>query len=46
MKLQGLFALGLISQNLENMSIETVIKKNKEEVDGGTTCLQFIRWIF
>ena len=38
----GLFALGLISQNLENMGIETAIEKNQEDVDAATTCLQFI----
>ena len=41
---QGLFALGLLSKNLEDIGIETIIEKdeNKEEMDAGTTCLQFI----
>ena len=41
---QGLFALGLLSQNLESIGIETAIVKeeNQEEEDAGTTCLQFI----
>ena len=42
---QGLFALGLISQNLENIGIETAIEKDEnedEEQDAGSTCLQFI----
>ena len=41
---QGLFALGLISQNLENIGIETAIEKdeNEEEKDAASTCLQFI----
>ena len=40
----GLFALGLISQNLEELGIETAIEKeeNKEEEDAGAACLQFI----
>jgi hypothetical protein len=41
----GLFALGLISQNLENLGIETAIEKNDDEnddKDAGTTCLEFI----
>ena len=42
---QGLFALGLLSQNLEAMGIETVIEKNdniEDEEDESTTSLQFI----
>ena len=42
----GLFALGLISQNLEEIGIETSIEKTdnpeKEEEDAGSACLQFI----
>jgi hypothetical protein len=42
----GLFALGLISQNLENIGIETAIEKDdnqeEEEEDAGAACLQFI----
>ena len=42
----GLFALGLISQNLEEIGIETAIEKDenqgKEEEDAGSACLQFI----
>ena len=42
----GLFALGLISKNLEEIGIETAIEKNenqeKEEQDAGSACLQFI----
>ena len=40
----GLFALGLIAQNLEDLGIETAIEReeNDEEEDAGTTCLQFI----
>jgi len=42
---QGLFALGLLSQNLEALGIETVIEKNdniEDEEDESTTSLQFI----
>ena len=41
---QGLFALGLLSKNLEKLGIETAIEKddNKEEEDAAATCLQFI----
>ena len=42
---QDLFALGLLSQNLEDEGIETVIEKennDEDELDAGTTCLQFI----
>ena len=42
---QGLFALGLISNNLENIGIETAIEKDEnteEEQDAALTCLQFI----
>ena len=42
----GLFALGLISQDLENIGIETAIEKDVEQVnedeDSGAACLQFI----
>ena len=42
----GLFALGLISKNLEDIGIETAIEKDvnqsKEEEDAGSACLQFI----
>ena len=42
----GLFALGLVSENLEKIGIETAIEKNenqeKEEEDDGVACLQFI----
>ena len=40
----GLFALGLIANNLENIGIETLIDKNdsKDGDDEATTCLQFI----
>ena len=42
----GIFALGLISQNLENIGIETAIEKNSSQGDGeedaGAACLQFI----
>ena len=42
----GLFALGLISKNLEEIGIETAIEKNenqeKEKQDAGSACLQFI----
>ena len=41
----GLFALGLISQNLEEIGIETAIEKDgnqgKEDEDAGSACLQF-----
>ena len=41
---QGLFALGLISQNLESIGVETVIEKEdkEDEQDSGATCMQFI----
>ena len=40
---QGLFALGLISQNLESLGIETAIdKSNDDKEDEGLTSLQFI----
>ena len=37
----GLFALGLIAHNLEELGIETAIEKeeNKEEEYAGTSCL-------
>ena len=40
----GLFALGLISQNLENLGIETAIENNQDlnEQDNDSTSLQFI----
>ena len=42
----NLFALGLLSTNLQSMGIETAIEKseedNSDEQDAGTTCLQFI----
>ena len=42
----GLFALGLISQNLEELGIETAIEKDssqkEEEEDASAACLQFI----
>ena len=40
----GLFALGLISNNLEKLGIETAIEieQNQDEPDAGSTCLQFI----
>ena len=40
----GLFALGLISNNLEKLGIETAIEidQNQDEQDAGSTCLQFI----
>ena len=40
----GLFALGLISQNLENLGIETAIESNQDlnEQDNDSTSLQFI----
>ena len=41
---QNLFALGLISTNLENMGIETAIEKNSDDdkEDEGLTSFQFI----
>ena len=41
---QGIFALGLLSNNLEKLGIETAIEKdeNKEEEDAAATCLQFL----
>ena len=40
---QGLFALGLLANILEQNGTEVVIENdNKEEADAGTTCLQFI----
>ena len=41
---EGLFALGLLSQNLENLGIETAIEKNanSNEQDNDSTGLQFI----
>ena len=41
---QGLFALGLLSQSLENLGIETAIEKdqNLNEQDNDSTSLQFI----
>jgi hypothetical protein len=41
---EGLFALGLISQNLEGLGIETAIEKdqNPNELDNDSTSLQFI----
>jgi len=41
---EGLFALGLLSQNLENLGIETAIEKdeNPEEVNSDLTSLQFL----
>ena len=41
----NLFALGLLSNNLQQLGIETAIEKgegNNDEQDAGTTCLQFI----
>ena len=40
----GLFALGLLSQNLEGIGIETAIEKDvgEDEQDASATCLQFI----
>ena len=39
----GLFALGLISQNLENLGITTAIdKSNQDDADEGLTALQYI----
>ena len=42
---QNLFALGLLSNNLEQLGIKTAIEKdegNEDKQDAGTTCLQFI----
>ena len=41
---QQIFALGLISQTLENMGIETVIESDSNNDDGeeGATSLQFL----
>ena len=42
---QNLFALGLLSDNLQQLGIETAIEKNEgneDEQDASTTCLQFI----
>ena len=41
---QDLFALGLLSSNLEKLGIETAIEKEgiEDDQDAGTTCLQFI----
>ena len=41
---EGLFALGLLSQNLEDLGIETAIEKNQNqnEQDNDSTSLQFI----
>ena len=41
---QGLFALGLLSKNLEDLGIETAIEKDGKEdgFDAATTALQFI----
>jgi hypothetical protein len=41
---EGLFALGLLSQNLEGIGIETAIEKDvsEDEKDAAATCLQFI----
>ena len=41
---QGLFALGLISQSLENMGVETLIENDSTNDDGdeGLTSLQFL----
>ena len=41
---RGFFALGLLSQNLEDIGIETAIEKetNDDEQDASATCLQFI----
>jgi hypothetical protein len=42
----GLFALGLLANNLKNIGIETLIdlneNGNKEEIDEAITSLQFI----
>ena len=41
---KGLFALGLISQNLEDIGVETAIEKNSDNDEGeeGLTSMQFI----
>ena len=42
---EGLFALGLISKNLEDLGIETAIEKNineKDEYESSTTFLQYL----
>ena len=41
---EGLFALGLLSQNLEGLGVETAIevKKNPETQEADLTSLQFI----
>ena len=41
---QGLFALGLLSKNLEDLGIETAIEKNENpgEQNADLTCLQFL----
>ena len=41
---KGLFALGLISQNLEDIGVETAIEKDsdKDEGEEGITSFQFI----
>ena len=41
---KDIFALGLISENLEKMGVETAIEKdtNNDEVDASSTCLQLI----
>ena len=41
---QGLFALGLIAENLKSIGVEAAIEKEtkEDEQDAGTTCLQFI----
>jgi len=41
---EGLFALGLLSQNLENLGIETAIEKdeNPEELNSDLTSLEFL----
>ena len=39
---EGLFALGLISQSLEDIGVETAIEKKSEDEDAGTTSLQFL----
>ena len=42
---QNLFALGLLSDNLQQLGIETAIEKNEgneDDQDASTTCLQFI----
>ena len=45
---QELFALGLISQNLENLGIETAIEKNSNpnEQDNAATSLQFLLMVW